>query len=96
MGRMPTHLTDVAFLEWVRHRTTKFAPESQTQVEVHLEGCAACRAKLAEFDALERSMHAFGHPFQKPRVLAAWRALKVIAIVALVAALCWVGARAFS
>ncbi len=93
---MPTHLTDVAFLEWVRHRTTKFAPESETQVEVHLEGCATCRAKLGEFDALERSMHAFGHPLRRPRALAVWRTLKVTAAVALVAALSFLACRAFS
>jgi anti-sigma factor RsiW len=68
---MPQHLTDVACLEWVRHRRIALAPETTAGVEIHLSGCPECRRKVADFEALERSFHAYGSAMPPPRALRA-------------------------
>ena len=84
---MPSHLTDVACLEWVRHRRVALAPETTAGVEIHLAGCTDCREKVAAFEALERSFHAYGAPMPVPRALRLGRALKIFGIAALVGGL---------
>jgi hypothetical protein len=78
-----SHLTDVACLEWVRHRRIALAPETTAGVEIHLADCADCREKVAAFVALERSFHAYGAPMPVPRALRLGRALKLFGIAAL-------------
>lgn len=78
---MPSHLTDIACLEWVRSRKTTLAPETPSAVATHLEHCVECRAKLDDFAALERSFHPYGGPMPEPAGLRAGRAVKAFAIV---------------
>ena len=80
-GSAAEHLTDVACLEWVRHRRIALAPETTSGVEIHLAACPACRDKVAAFDALERSFHPYGSPMPLPRALRLGRALKVVVLV---------------
>jgi hypothetical protein len=86
---MSQHLTDLACLEWVRHRKIALAPETTSGVEIHLAACPACRAKVADFEALERSFHPYGTPMSVPRALRIGKALKVAAIVLGAGALVW-------
>jgi hypothetical protein len=83
------HLTDVACLEWVRHKRITLAPETTSGVEIHLAGCEACRRKVADFEVLERSFHPYGAPMPRPRALRIGSALKVTGVVVVVAALVW-------
>ena len=83
---MTQHLTDVACLEWVRHRKITLAPETTSGVDIHLKDCAACRKKVADFEALERSFHPYGSPMPRPTALRIGTALKVAAIVLAAAA----------
>jgi hypothetical protein len=78
---MSGHLTDVACLEWVRHRRITLAPETTFGAETHLSGCADCRQKVADFEALEKSFHPYGSPMSVPAALRVGRALKAAAIV---------------
>jgi hypothetical protein len=79
---MPAHLTDIACLEWVRHRRVALAPETTFGVETHLSGCQECRDRVADFEALERSFHPYGSPMPRPRALKAGHAIKIAAAVA--------------
>jgi hypothetical protein len=83
---MPPHLTDVACLEWVRHKKIALAPETTAGVEIHLAACAECRGRVADFEALERSFHAYGAPMPVPRALRFGSALKIAAVLVLVVA----------
>jgi hypothetical protein len=78
---MTQHLTDVACLEWVRHRRIELAPETTSGVDIHLKDCADCRKKVADFEALERSFHPFGAPMARPTALRIGSAIKIGAIV---------------
>jgi anti-sigma factor RsiW len=86
---MSQHLTDLACLEWVRSKKIVLAPETTSGVEIHLAACPACRAKVADFETLERSFHPFGAPMPVPRALRIGKALKIAAIVLAVGALVW-------
>lgn len=78
---MSQHLTDVACLEWVRNKRIALAPETTGGVEVHLAGCAECRKKVADFEALERSFHPYGSPMSRPTALKIGKAIKWAVIV---------------
>jgi anti-sigma factor ChrR (cupin superfamily) len=80
------HLSDVACLEWIRHRAVALAPETTMGVATHLEGCEECRRRVAGFEALERSFHAFGAPMRRPRALVAGRWILRTGVVAAVVA----------
>ena len=80
------HLTDIACLEWVRHRHVTLAPETTTSVEEHLSRCAECRKKVADFEALERSFNPYGSPMPVPRAVRIGKALMIAGIVLGVAA----------
>lgn len=86
---MQRHLTDVACLEWVRHKRIRLAPETTSGVGIHLAGCEACRRKVADFEALERSFHAFGAPMPRPRGLRVLSVVKIAGVVVLAGAFLW-------
>jgi hypothetical protein len=82
---MPAHLTDIACLEWIRHRKITLAPETTFGVETHLSGCSECRQKLAHFEALERSFQPYGSEMPAPRALRLGKVLKVSGVVVAIA-----------
>jgi hypothetical protein len=92
---MTQHLTDVACLEWVRNKRIALAPETTGGVEVHLAGCAECRKKVADFEALERSFHPYGSPMSRPGALAIGKAIMWTAIALGVAGLATIIVAAF-
>jgi hypothetical protein len=89
---MAEHLTDLACLEWVRHQEIALAPETTSGVKIHLESCADCRKKVADFEVLERSFHPYGSPMPYPRALRIGKALKIAAIVGVAAAVAAISA----
>jgi hypothetical protein len=86
---MSQHLTDIACLEWVRHRAITLAPETTSGAEIHLAGCADCRKKVADFEVLERSFHPYGTALPVPRALQIGKALKIAAIILGIGAVAW-------
>ena len=82
---MEKHLTDIACLEWIRHRKIALAPETTFGVETHLSSCADCRDKLADFEELERSFNPYGAPMPQPAALRVGKAAKALGIVLAVA-----------
>jgi hypothetical protein len=88
-----SHLTDIACLEWVRHRAVTLAPETTEGVEAHLAECGQCRSRVADFETLERSFHPWGAPTPAPRALRLGRWLKIAALVAAAATVLGVAVR---
>jgi hypothetical protein len=92
---MADHLTDIACLEWVRHRRIKVAPNPPGGAESHLATCPECQRKMVDFEALERSFLAYGTPMRPPRALAVGEALKVAGLVVVIAGVAVILARVF-
>ncbi len=66
------------------------------RVEVHLERCEPCRAKLEQFRALEHGMHPFGAPMATPGALRVGRGILVFCVVAALALTAWLISRALA
>jgi hypothetical protein len=81
---VPTHLTDLACLEWIRFGRVELAPEASSGVATHLESCAECRARVVDFQALEKSFLPYGTPMPVPRRVRFGRVLVAALVVAAV------------